>query len=368
MSFYLGLDFSTQSASGIVIDTVERRIVWQESLNYSSCFSHYGTRDGVHHGPDGEVSSPPLMWVEALDALLLKLKASPIDVSSIRAICGSGQQHGTVYLNASFAGAMAGLDPSKALHEQLKEVFSRQASPIWMDTSTQAECEELEQAAQKLGGMDCLTGSRATLRFSGPQIRKFYKRDPAGYEATRTIHLVSSFICTLMLGRNAPIDFGDGSGMNVMDLSTRRYHAELLQATAPGLDRKLTDLAACQTLVGTISPFMRDRFGFSPETKIAVFSGDNPCSLVGLGLSSSSEAAISLGTSDTYFGLDDSYRISPLGDGHVFVSPTGENMSLICFMNGSLAREAVRSAYELDWPGFEASLSRTPPCNRGRLL
>jgi xylulokinase len=78
--------------------------------------------------------------------------------------------------------------------------------------------------------------------------------------------------------------------------------------------------------------------------------------------------AISLGTSDTYFGTMADCHTDPRGEGHVFVSPTGEYMTLICFKNGSLAREKVKDAYGLDWTGFAAALKATVPGNGGGLM
>src|SRR5690606_41127850 len=43
-----------------------------------------------------------------------------------------------------------------------------------------------------------ITGSRAIERFTGPQIRKFWKTEPALYEKTRQIHLVSSFVASVL--------------------------------------------------------------------------------------------------------------------------------------------------------------------------
>jgi xylulokinase len=52
----------------------------------------------------------------------------------------------------------------------------------------------------------------------------------------------------------------------------------------------------------------------------------------------------------------------------VFGAPTGDFMSLVCFRNGSLARERVRDAFGLDWEGFSQALRDTPPGNRGALM
>jgi xylulokinase len=46
----------------------------------------------------------------------------------------------------------------------------------------------------------------------------------------------------------------------------------------------------------------------------------------------------------------------------------GGFMSLVCFRNGSLAREAVRQQFDLDWDGFSNALQNTPPGNDGKLM
>jgi xylulokinase len=101
---------------------------------------------------------------------------------------------------------------------------------------------------------------------------------------------------------------------------------------------------------------------------VIAWSGDNPCSLVGVGLIREGRLAVSLGTSDTVFGLMREPRVDRTGTGHVFGAPTGDYMGLTCFKNGSLARERVRDAYGLTWDSFSEALRRTPPGNRGAVM
>ncbi len=380
MPVYLGIDSSTQSLSAVAVEVepgagggARRAVLAEAAIQFDAELPRHGTRNGVLPSEDPKVvHSPPLLWAEALDRIFGKLKAQGLDLAKVRAIAGSGQQHGSVYLNGTAPSVLEKLDPARPLAEQIAGIFSRPTSPIWMDSSTQKECREIEST---VGGpkdhgqaLAQLTGSRAFERFTGPQIRKFYKDEPEAYEETREIHLVSSFMATLLAGRKAPIDPGDGAGMNLMDLARKRWSPQALAATAPGLERKLPLIRESWTIVGPVAPYFARRHGLAGEAKAVAWTGDNPSSLIGVGLVRAGRIAISLGTSDTLFGFMPAPRVDPAGEGHVFGSPTGHYMSLICFKNGSLAREKVRDRYKMDWERFDAALRSTPPGNRGRVM
>jgi xylulokinase len=363
---YLGLDSSTQSLTAIVIafDDGRRQVVFESSLAFDETLPQYGTTHGVLPRSDPHVAtSSPLMWAEALELMLARLAASGLDLTQLAAISGSAQQHGSVYLNATWARAVGTLEPARTLADQLRHILARDESPIWMDSSTADECAEITAA---VGGARVLaqrTGSRAFERFTGPQIRRFSKQSPERYQATTRVHLVSSFLASLLCGDDAPIDPGDASGMNLMDLVSQDWWDEAVRATAPDLREKLPRIAPSSTVVGRLSPYWQARYGL-PAAQVVAWSGDNPCSLIGTGLVKEGRVAISLGTSDTVFGLMREPRVDPTGTGHVFGAPTGDYMGLTCFLNGSLARERVRNELGMTWVAFSHALDVTPPAAR----
>lgn len=368
MGVFLGLDSSTQSLSALAIDTDTRRIVLSESVNFGKSLSEFGSPHGFLEVEDPRRKhANPLMWVAALDLLFDTIRKKGFDLGKVKGISGAGQQHGSVYLREPLSGRR--WSTSAPLAEQVKPLLSRATAPIWMDSSTSEECREI---AASVGGDErvvAISGSRAIERFTGPQIRKFYKDEPAAYEATRQIHLVSSFIASLLVGETAGIDYGDGAGMNLLDLAQGAWSQPLLDATAPGLKERLPSLVACTTRVGTLERYFVEKYGFAPDTPVIAFTGDNPSSLVGMGATEPGTAVVSLGTSDTVFAAMSEPRTDPRGFGHVFGNPAGGFMSLICFSNGSLAREAVAKKFNLDWPAFERALrEETKPGNDGNLL
>src|SRR3954463_11270206 len=196
-----------------------------------------------------------------------------------------------------------------------------------MDSSTGAECREITEAVGGAAPLARHTGSRAFERFTGPQIRKFFKTDRAGYQATGRIHLVSSFMASLLAGAHAPLDPGDGSGMNLMDLSSADWWTPAVEATAPELRGKLPPVRPSWTIAGALSSFWQQRHGL-PPLRVVAWSGDNPCSLIGTGLVREGRMAVSLGTSDVSFGLMQAPRVDTTGTGHVFGAPTGAFMGL----------------------------------------
>jgi xylulokinase len=369
VALYIGFDSSTQSLTATVIEADHgRQVVAERVVVFDEALPEFGTHHGVHTSADGRtVTAPPLMWVAALDLLLGQLRDDGIDLADVRAVSGSAQQHGSVYLNAGAAPALAALDPARPLAVQLEGIFARPEAPVWLDSSTTAECGALTQA---VGGPDALammTGSRAYERFTAAQIRKFAAAEPDRYAATRRIHLVSSFMASVLCGADAPLDPGDASGMNLMHLEVSQWWLRALEATAPDLLWRLPRIREPWWIAGPIAPYFRRRFGFG-DAKVVTWSGDNPCASIGLGLIEPGVLGISLGTSDTVFAVTWRSDPDPSGSGHVFASPAGGYMALTCFANGSLARERVRDAYGLDWDGFSRLLASTRPGNDGGLL
>ncbi|WP_309397746.1 xylulokinase [Cerasicoccus maritimus] len=368
MPLVLGLDASTQSFSALVIDTERGAIVADASVNFGQRLPEYNAPSGyIPDGPAGEVHANPLMWLDALELLLEDL-CGLCDLSQIAAISGAGQQHGSVYLNGKWVDRVSMLDANGKLSEQLAQCLARKTSPIWMDTSTGAECAEIAAA---VGGNEVVcakSGSVAIERFTGPQIRRFYKTDPGAYARTERIHLVSSFICSVLCGADAPLDTGDGAGMNLLNVATWNWDVALLEATAPGLKDKLPPVVPGATEVGYLSDFFAEKYGMPAGIPITVFTGDNPSSLVGMGASQPGKVVVSLGTSDTFFAAMPGIVTDPAGCGHVFGNPLGGPMSLQCFINGSLAREEVKGRFGYDWARFTEALESTPAGNEGKLM
>ena len=124
--------------------------VAEGSINFGQSLPQYGAPQGfippsTQGRPNNEIHSDPLMWLDALDMLMESL-GQKCDLAKIKFISGAGQQHGSVYLNSSWFETVSNLSSKKKLSEQIRPCLSRKSSPIWMDTSTKLECEEIGAA------------------------------------------------------------------------------------------------------------------------------------------------------------------------------------------------------------------------------
>ncbi|KAF5361926.1 hypothetical protein D9756_002272 [Leucocoprinus leucothites] len=372
---YLGLDLSTQQLKAILIKddlSVQNEIAVHFDRDLGE---KYGVTNGAIKGPDeGEVTSPVAMWVEAIDLLMQRMQDAGVDFGSVSAISGAGQQHGSVFWSKEAESLLRNLDPSKTTLEQLSpSAFTFQRSPIWQDSSTTKECEEIEAAIGGAQALADLSGSRAYERFTGTQIARLRKKDSKLYDLTARISLVSSFIPSVFLGTIAPVEISDASGMNLMDVLTCKWDDKLLDICGgPTLREKLgPEPVGGGSVLGKIHKYWVKKWGFNPECVIAPFTGDNPATVVAL--SAPGDALLSLGTSTTFL-----LSIPPTNEApkrftntHLLTHPTNPPhgfIAMLCYKNGALAREQVRNKYaESDWDKFNELVDSTPAGNNGYL-
>eukprot|EP01135_Chromosphaera_perkinsii_P004524 Nk52_evm18s287 gene=Nk52_evmTU18s287 len=383
---FLGLDLSTQQLKGAFCDW-KLRVVEEVSVRFDEELPEFRTLGGVTREKDiggggDTVTCPTVMWVKALDVLLEKAKGLQIPLERVVCISGAAQQHGTVYWKVGDGVVLGNLAPDKTLFEQFsdKDTFCIKQSPVWMDSSTDEESQALESFISE-GELMTLTGSRAHLRISAVQIMKLIRTRNAEMQGCERISMISSFLCSLLLGKYAPIDYADGSGMNLLNIHKKEWVGEIIDFVAGygnvgGFKLNLTDLLGepvpSYENLGSISEYFVKRYGFNASCSVSAFTGDNPASLMGFGLGES-DVCVSMGTSDTVLlslrELPSQLTDPQLSNTTCFlVNPSDAEayMGLVCFKNGSLVRESVRNAYSnSSWEIFNSQLSKTEPGNSG---
>lgn len=370
---YLGLDLSTQKLKGLVIDD-QCQIKAECTVDFQEELSHFGLTNGVRRHEDGHTFTVPVeLWLEAIDRLFRKL-AKTVLLDEVRAVSGCAQQHGTVFWSEDAEILLRNLNPKFTLTRCLQGAFSSSESPIWMDSSTSEECDLLEQRIGGAKELATITGSRAYHRFSGPQIMKMFRKRKGTFDLTRRISLVSSFVPTILCGCFVDIDMGDAGGMNILDVLNGRWNEACLNAIVDRdaeellrLKNKIGNPVPCNTIVGKISNYFIERYGFTGSCQVVAFTGDNLSAFAGM-LVQTGEVAVSLGTSDTVLFSAEQYL--PGLEGHLFTNPVnpGGYMAMLCFKNGALTRNRVKESVGAEaWLEFGSLALKMPPGNNGNL-
>ncbi|KAK8844529.1 hypothetical protein IAR55_006375 [Kwoniella newhampshirensis] len=362
---FLGLDASTQSLKASLL-SVNLDVISECAVHFDTDLPHYCTKGGVLFGPDGQVYSPVLMPIEAMDLLFDRMEKLGWALGDIRGVAAAGQ-------------LLSSPSSSSPLHTQLRTAFSRPIIPNWQDSSTTRECRELESAVGGPSALARMTGSKAHERFTGAQIKRFKRVDPEAYDATDRISLVSSYITTLLCldGEVKGIDESDACGMNLwtMNSKERGWNGQILDAIAgddaPELARKLGTVETDGgRVVGHIGKWFVERYGFDPECCVFPGTGDNPATFLSL--------TFSLGTSDVV--LVSTSKYNPHAEYHAFFHPAqigpcsrqeqgvregAEQLryfNMLVYKNGSLARQHVRDVYfDKSWDAFNQAVEQLRP-------
>ncbi|CCE61107.1 hypothetical protein TPHA_0A00220 [Tetrapisispora phaffii CBS 4417] len=366
--FYLGFDLSTQQLKCLAIND-KLTIVASESVEFDKDLSHYGTEKGIYKNGK-TIDAPVAMWFEAIDLIFERYKERKFPLEKVVGISGSCQQHGSVFWSEKADSLLKTLTATKTLVEQLvPHSLTRKTAPNWQDHSTAMQCDEMETAVGGMVEMAQITGSKAHFRFTGPQILKVAEDEHENYDETSCISLVSSFLQSVLCGKLTPLEESDACGMNLYDIENHCYDKQLISLIdsknqGSDLTKKLLGDPISSTKkplwTANVSDYFVKKYNVNALCSIYPFTGDNLATICSLPLQKN-DVLVSLGTSTTVLLVTDSYLPSP--DYHMFIHPTipRHYMAMICYCNGSLAREKVRDQLNNDnsgsWERFNKEVS-----------
>ena len=337
MGYFVGVDCGSQGTKAVVVDRGDGRVI-------GSGYVGYGFIEGL---PPGHREQDPPTWVEAMIRSVRDALSQAKIESRIEGIGVSGQQHGFVPLDAR--GDV--IRPAK----------------LWNDISTADECRWL---IERLGGIRevvKLTGNTILPGFTAGKILWLRKHEPANYARLAKVLLPHDYLNYLLTGRTT-MESGDASGTALMDVRTRRWRREVVDAIDPALMAKLPDIQPSSEPAGTLRKEAAEKLGVPEGIIVSAGGGDNMMGAIGTGNTRPGIVTVSLGTSGTIYAYSGKPIVDPLGEAHAFCDSTGAWLPLACTMNVTVATEAVRGLLGLGYEELEEVVKTVPVGSNGVLL
>jgi xylulokinase len=303
---FLGLDVGTQGTKALVVDLAAAAATADATGGVvGRASASYGVIEGL---PRGAAEQHPSTWVEAVAKVAAQL-ARDVDLSRVRGVGVSGQQHGFVALDAE----LDVIRPAK----------------LWCDTSTSGQAVELSEAF----GHPVPTG------FTASKILWLRQCEPESWRRLRHVLLPHDYINFRLTGELS-MEPGDASGTGLFDVPRRQFSAMHAQKIAPDLLAMLPSLRRPGELAGRVHAAGARWLGVPEGTPVSTGGGDNMMSAIGSGAVRPGVVVLSLGTSGTVFTHTDR---PPAEDGLIaaFCGSAGGWLPLLCVMNLTGVTEEV---------------------------
>lgn len=283
-TYILGLDVSTTATKAVIADA-QGTVVGTAACGYD-----FDTPRPLWCEQD-----PALWWEGTVASVRQAIETAAIDPHRIVALGLTGQMHGLVLLDG--------------WGQVLRPCI------LWNDQRTGPQCDTIRR---RLGFDELLaiTGNDALTGFTAPKILWVQEEEPGIWAQVRHILLPKDYVRWRLSGALAT-DVADGSGMLLLDLRSRTWSAEMLQALdipESHMPRAVEGPAVSARLSAEAASLL----GLPTGLPIAGGGGDQAAQAVGVGAVQEGLAAVTLGTSGVVFAPTLQPRIEPRGRLHAF--------------------------------------------------
>jgi xylulokinase len=245
--------------------------------------------------PGWAEQDPADWWQAAIVAVRAALANASLKGADIAAIGLSGQMHGVVLLDQTYAVIRPAL--------------------IWCDQRSQAQCDWItaQVGSERLIQ---LVSNPALTGFSAPKLLWVRDNEPENYARAAHFLLPKDFVRFRLTGEFAT-EVSDASGTLLFDVTNRRWSAEMLGALE--VDSKLLPRAyESPEITGQITRETALVTGLKAGTPVVGGGGDQASSAVGNGIVLPGLTSATLGTSGVIFTYTEAPKLDPRGRIHTF--------------------------------------------------
>ncbi|WP_128255006.1 xylulokinase [Falsirhodobacter deserti] len=275
---YIGLDLGTSGLKGVLIDD-NQRVVAEAVAPLTVQRPHPGWSE-----------QDPAAWIAAAETVLAGLAVQ--DLSAVRGIGLSGQQHGAVVLDAA----------NRVLRPAI----------LWNDTRAHAEAAALDADPR----FRAISGNIVFAGFTAPKLVWMAKHEPDLRAQVAKVLLPKDYLRLWLTGEHVG-DMSDSAGTAWLDTGARDWSESLLGATDLGREH-MPRLVEGSEPSGQLRGELASRFGLPGGVVVAGGGGDNAASAVGVGVVRPGQAFVSLGTSGVLFAATEGYSPDAATAVHTF--------------------------------------------------
>lgn len=225
--------------------------------------------------PGWAEQDPGLWWRCAVECIREVMARTGAAADEVRAVGAGGQMHGAVPVGPG------------------GELLSH-AVQLWCDKRCAPEVDRFARSRAAAEALR-LAGSPPVANWTGFKIQWLRDHDPDLYARTWKFLVPKDFFNFRLTGE-AATDYSEASGSFLMDATTRRWSAALIDEL--GLDRaKLPVIHPSAAVIGAVTPDAAAQTGLAAGTPVVAGGGDMLCTLLAAGLTQPGEASDNTGTS-----------------------------------------------------------------------
>ncbi len=273
---FLGIDIGTSACKAAVFDQAGR-VRAEASRSYA-----------VHQPQPGWAQQDPEDWWQAAAAAVSELWQLGITPADIAGVAVDGQSWAAVAVDA--------------------QGCSLCPTPIWYDTRSQAQCDELKA---RIGEQRifALCGNPVQPGYQLPKILWYKQNWPGVLERTSKI-LSSNGYLTLKLTGQCTQDLAQGYGMFCFDMARGAWDTAM--ATEIGIDPDwLCEPLACHQIVGAVTAEAAAATGLLAGTPVVAGGLDCACGTLGAGVAAEGQTQEQGGTAGGMSVCQSSSRAHP---------------------------------------------------------